>query len=158
MSERHTGRLGGLGGPIASLASGALFGVGLCLSGMTSPAKVQGFLDVAGSWDPSLAFVMGAAVLTWGALSWLARRRGAPLIDGRLQSVERRGIDRRLLTGAAVFGVGWGLCGVCPGPAIASLGTASLWPVVFVAAMALGARAESALSLQVPRLARGHAD
>jgi uncharacterized protein len=143
---------------LVSLASGALFGVGLCVAGMTRPAKIFGFLDVAGAWDPSLAFVMGAAVLSCGALTWLARRRSAPVLDARFASPERRSVDARLITGAAVFGVGWGLAGVCPGPGLVSLGTAGLWPVVFVAAMALGARAETALSLEVFRLTRPHAD
>ena len=134
-------------GPFVSLLSGVLFGVGLVVSGMTSPAKVQGFLDLAGAWDPSLAFVMGAAVLTCGAFSWVARRRGAPVLDASFSVSESRTIDRRLLTGAAVFGVGWGLCGVCPGPSLVSLGTTGLWPVVFVAAMAIGARAETAITL-----------
>ncbi len=150
MSSR---RSNGLGGPLVSLSSGLLFGVGLWLSEMTSPAKVQGVLDVAGSWDPSLAFVMGAAVLTCAAFSWLARRRGAPVLEARFPPLESRTIDGRLITGAAVFGVGWGLCGVCPGPGIVSLGSAGVWPLVFVAAMALGARAESALSFRVRRWA-----
>jgi len=150
MSSR---RSNGVRGPLVSLACGLLFGVGLWLSGMTSPAKVQGFLDVAGSWDPSLAFVMGAAVLTCAGLSWLARRRGVPVLDARFPPLESRAIDGRLITGAAVFGIGWGLCGVCPGPAIVSLGTAGVCPLVFVAAMALGARAEGALSFHVRRWA-----
>ncbi len=150
-------RANGLGGPLVSLSSGLLFGVGLWLSGMTSPAKVQGFLDVAGSWDPSLAFVMGAAVLTCAAFSWLARRRGAPVLEARFSPLESRTIDGRLITGAAVFGVGWGLCGVCPGPGLVSLGTAGVWPLVFVAAMALGARAENALTFHAPRLTRRQA-
>ncbi|HSQ62080.1 MAG TPA: DUF6691 family protein [Polyangiaceae bacterium] len=155
MSSR---RPSGLSGPLVSLSSGLLLGIGLWLSGMTSPAKVQGFLDVAGAWDPTLAFVMGAAVLTCAAFSWVAGRRGAPVLDARFPPLESRTIDGRLITGAAVFGVGWGLCGVCPGPGIVSLGTAGAWPLVFVAAMALGARAENALSLHIPQLAGRHVD
>ncbi len=144
--------------PMVSLSSGALFGAGLVVAGMTDPRKVQAFLDLAGSWDPSLAFVMGSAVLTCALLSWWARRRAAPGLEASFASPEGRSIDGRLVTGAAVFGVGWGLCGVCPGPGIVSLGTSGVWPLVFVAAMAIGARAESALSWgPLPRLSRRRA-
>ncbi len=125
-----------------SLVCGALFGVGLVVGGMTDPQKVQAFLDLAGAWDPSLAFVMGSAVATCALFSWLARRRASPVFEKRFASPDTNANDGRLLTGAALFGVGWGLCGVCPGPGILSLGTTGVWPLVFVAAMAIGARTD----------------
>lgn len=132
---------------LISLLSGALFGLGLCVSGMTHPAKVRAFLDFSRDWDPSLAWVMAAAVGACAFFSWVARRRGAPLLDGHFHLAERTGVDARLLSGAAIFGVGWGLCGICPGPGIVSLGAGNLWPLVFVAAMAAGARAEGVLTV-----------
>ena len=123
---------------LAALASGLLFGLGLVVSGMVNPAKVLGFLDVAGDWDPSLAFVMAAAI----PVAALGFRRGsgmaAPLCDAAFAPPARRRIDARLLGGAALFGIGWGLAGFCPGPALASLGFGG-WPVLgFVAAMLAG--------------------
>ena len=123
---------------LASLLIGTLFGAGLAISQMMNPAKVVGFLDVAGDWDPTLALVMaGALIAAWPGFA-LARRRKAPVLDGSFELPSRRDIDARLLGGAAVFGVGWGLSGFCPGPALAALGS-GLWPVfAFVAAMAAG--------------------
>ena len=119
---------------IFSLVCGAVFGVGLVLSGMTNPATVQAFLDFK---DPSLAFVMGSAVITCAALYAIARRRNpAPFV------ITKR-IDARLVSGAAVFGVGWGLVGACPAPAVVALGSGALWSFVFVAAMLGGARLEA---------------
>jgi len=125
-------------GALVSLLCGAVFGAGLVLSGMTDPAKVQAFLDVRGAWDPALAFVMGAAVTTCAVLYAIARRRA-----GR-DLVAKKPVDARLVAGAAVFGVGWGLVGACPAPAVVSLGSGALWSIVFVAAMIVGARLESA--------------
>src|SRR5262245_65236339 len=103
--------------PLASLLTGIVFGLGLVISGLANPAKVLNFLDVAGTWDPSLAFVMGGAVAT----TWLGYRlvlaRPKPVCDTRFHLPTSTAIDRRLLAGAAVFGVGWGLAGYCPGPA-----------------------------------------
>lgn len=114
----------------SALAFGLLFGIGLLVSGMGSPLRVLGFLDVAGAWDPSLAFVMGGAVLTAAPL-FARARKGQP--------AEPTGpIDRRLIIGAAVFGIGWGLAGVCPGPAITDLALAPVAALVFIAPMALG--------------------
>lgn len=121
----------------AAVLSGALFAAGLTLSGMTQPARVQGFLDVLGDWDPTLALVMAAALLTHAPLYRLIRRLPHPLWDLRFHVPTRRDLDRRLIAGAALFGVGWGLAGYCPGPALVSLGT-GLAPVVFVAAMIAG--------------------
>lgn len=115
---------------IASLLIGTLFGAGLAVSRMIDPARVVGFLDVAGRWDPTLAFVMiGALAVTVPAFA-LARRRGAaPALGGAFRMPTANRIDGRLVAGAAVFGVGWGLSGFCPGPAIAALVT-GLWPVI----------------------------
>jgi uncharacterized membrane protein YedE/YeeE len=116
---------------------GVLFAVGLALAGMTNPPKVIAFLDVAGHWDPTLAFVMGSALAVY-ALAWRLRRRSAaPLLGAVYPDPPRGGIDARLLGGAAIFGVGWGIGGYCPGPAIASLTVSAAAPV-FVVAMLVG--------------------
>lgn len=123
---------------LSALAAGLVFGLGLWCSGMTDPARVRGFLDVFGRWDPSLAFVLGGAVgVTVIAFRWVLRRH-APLLGGRFDVPTRRQIDRDLLLGSALFGVGWGLGGLCPGPALASLPTLAPGVVVFVLAMAVG--------------------
>ena len=111
---------------LTALASGTIFGAGLAVSQMTNPAKVLSFLDVTGAWDPSLAFVMGAAVAVYALAYWLRRERSTPALGG---------IDGPLILGAALFGLGWGLAGFCPGPAIASLVSGSLEVATFVAAM-----------------------
>ena len=122
---------------IAALA-GIVFGVGLALSGMMDPARVRGFLDIFGSWDPTLMFVMGGATLVMG-IAWLVQRRfKRPLADSRFHLPNTSGIDRRLLGGSALFGIGWGLAGLCPGPAVASLATRPLQAAIFVAAMIAG--------------------
>jgi uncharacterized membrane protein YedE/YeeE len=120
---------------LAALGSGLVFGAGLALSDMTNPAKVQNFLDLLGTWDPSLALVMGGA-LAVSALGYrIARRRGSPLLATRFSIPTRRELDLELLAGAALFGVGWGIGGLCPGPALAGLlqGVAGVY--IFVAAM-----------------------
>lgn len=122
---------------LSALAAGALFTVGLAVGGMTVPAKVQGFLDVTGRWDPSLLFVMAGAIAVYAVAHRLLVRRGKPLFDTKFHLPSRRDLDVRLLAGAAVFGVGWGLAGCCPGPGLASLAT-GLTAVVFVATMAAG--------------------
>lgn len=120
---------------LSSLFAGTIFGVGLAISQMMNPAKVIAFLDFAGDWDPTLAFVMGGAVLAAAPGFAMAKKRNTPLLNGQFQIPTRRDIDTPLVLGAAVFGVGWGLVGFCPGPAIAALG-AGMWEVmVFVAAM-----------------------
>ena len=120
------------------LLAGALFAVGLAVSGMTNPARVLGFLDVAGTWDPSLAFVMGGALLAFAVGHRIVLRRERPLLGGSFPSAPEARIDARLLSGAALFGIGWGLAGFCPGPAVVSLG----WPrepaLWFVPAMVVG--------------------
>jgi len=123
---------------LAALFSGILFGVGLAVSQMTNPAKVQAFLDVAGAWDPSLAFVMGAALVVSSIAVAIARRRPQALLGEPLQLPEPAALDLRLIAGAALFGVGWGLGGFCPGPALAGLATGvpAVW--VFTASMLAG--------------------
>jgi uncharacterized protein len=121
-----------------ALACGALFGFGLALSGMVEPGRVRGFLDVTGAWDPTLAFVMGGAVFMTGALFPRILRRGKPLFHKRFFLPEKGDVDAALVLGALIFGVGWGLAGLCPGPALAALvlGSSGAW--LFATAMALG--------------------
>ncbi len=125
---------------IASAAlAGLLFGMGLALSGMLDPARVLGFLDVAGGqWDPTLVFVLGGAVGVAAIGFGLVRLRTAPFFDERFRIPEATVIDARLLGGAAMFGVGWGLVGYCPGPAIASIGFAGTPSAIFALAMVGG--------------------
>lgn len=123
---------------LAALLSGILFGVGLAVSQMTNPAKVQGFLDVAGAWDPSLAFVMGAALAVSSISVALARRRSQSLLGEPLQIPAAAAIDPRLIAGSALFGVGWGLAGLCPGPALAGLSTGVPEVWLFTASMLAG--------------------
>jgi hypothetical protein len=123
---------------LGAFITGLIFGVGLILSGMTDPSKVIGFLDLAGRWDPSLAFVMVGAILV-GAIGYaVARKRAAAFLGGAIRLPTSRQIDRQLVLGSLVFGAGWGLAGFCPGPAIVSLGAGQHKAVVFVAAMFAG--------------------
>jgi len=122
----------------AALFSGLLLGAGLVVAGMTSPAKVTGFLDILGHWDPSLALVMVGAIGVHALLLRPILRRPRPLFEATFQPPNRTRVDGRLVLGAAVFGVGWGLGGVCPGPGIVDAASGSLYAVVFTAAMALG--------------------
>jgi uncharacterized membrane protein YedE/YeeE len=123
---------------VAAFAAGLLFAVGLGIGGMTQPARVIGFLDVAGRWDPTLALVMGGALAVFAPLNALIRRRRAPLLAERFEVTTRRDVDAALLLGAATFGVGWGLAGFCPGPAIVSLASGQTAPLVFAATMLAG--------------------
>jgi uncharacterized membrane protein YedE/YeeE len=123
---------------VAALLSGLVFGAGLALSHMVEPTKVLAFLDVAGRWDPSLAFVMLGAVAVTFVCYRLVAGRAAPLFDAKFFLPTRTQIDRPLVVGAAIFGVGWGLAGYCPGPAIAALGLGTWEAPVFVAALAAG--------------------
>jgi uncharacterized membrane protein YedE/YeeE len=123
---------------LAAFAAGLVFGLGLLVSGMADPGKVKGFLDLAGAWDPSLAFVMGGAVLVGFFAFRFADGRAKSLLGGAIQVPTRRDIDLRLIAGSAVFGVGWGLAGYCPGPALVSLGAGQDKALVFVAAMLAG--------------------
>ena len=120
------------------LISGTLFGAGLTLSGMTDPARVRGFLDIFGKWDPTLAFVMGSALLVMAA-AWRIRTRMAKPLFGEKFSLPGRGdLDSQLLAGSALFGIGWGIAGLCPGPALASLALSPGAVLPFVAAMLAG--------------------
>jgi hypothetical protein len=123
---------------IASFLCGLIFGFGLLISGMTDPMKVLGFLDILGPWDPTLAFVMVGALAVSSAGFAFARHRGAPVLVSQCLWPERRSIDASLVIGSVLFGIGWGLVGLCPGPAIENLATLSPRVVLFVVAMALG--------------------
>lgn len=123
---------------LSALAAGALFGVGLGVSGMTQPSKVMGFLDVAGHWDPSLAFVMIGAIAVHFVLFRLIARRRSPLLDDRFHLPTRKDLDAKLVLGAAIFGVGWGLGGFCPGPGLVSSASGATTALVFVGAMLAG--------------------
>jgi uncharacterized protein len=123
---------------VIALLCGLLFGVGLAVSGMMDPAKVVGFLDFAGDWDPTLLFVMGGALLVSGPGFLLALRRRRPVLESSFDLPTKTRVDGRLLSGAAVFGLGWGLSGFCPGPAVAALSTGLPPVLAFLAAMAAG--------------------
>jgi len=123
---------------LASLLSGLVFGLGLIASGMTNPAKVLGFLDLGGTWDPSLAFVMAGAIAVASVGFAISRKRTTSLIGAAMKLPTAQHIDRRLVVGSAVFGVGWGIAGFCPGPALVALGLGEIKALVFVAAMLAG--------------------
>lgn len=120
---------------IIALVSGLIFGIGLLLSGMTNPGKVLGFLDIVGRWDASLIFVMVGAIGTAFIPFTLAKRRTQSLLGLPMQLPTSRVIDRRLVIGSALFGIGWGIAGICPGPALVLLGSGYWEGVIFVAAM-----------------------
>lgn len=123
---------------IVAVACGLLFGAGLVVSDMVNPARVLAFLDVTGAWDPSLAFVMGGALIP-SSIAYLFRRRmTAPVTAPEFQVPEARRIDRPLILGAVMFGLGWGLVGLCPGPALAALTTGAWQVFLFVVAMLVG--------------------
>jgi uncharacterized membrane protein YedE/YeeE len=118
--------------------SGIIFGLGLIHSGMTNPAKVKGFLDITGLWDPSLAFVMGGAILVGVFAFALAKKRGETILGENLSLPDNKQNDGKQIIGALIFGAGWGLSGYCPGPAITSLLTAGLQPLIFTLGMLAG--------------------
>ena len=121
-----------------SLLAGAVFGIGLVISGMADPAKVLGFLDLAGNWDPSLAFVMGGAILVGVLAFTVARRRTVSLLGLQMRIPSATQVDRRLVGGGVLFGIGWGIAGFCPGPALVALGMGEPKALVFVLAMLVG--------------------
>jgi uncharacterized membrane protein YedE/YeeE len=123
---------------IASLIAGTLMGAGLMVSGMMNPNKVLSFLDIFGNWDPTLIFVMGGAIFSALPGFWLSRRLTKPLLANNFQLPDKKNFDRRLVGGAAIFGVGWGLVGLCPGPAISAITTGSPQVIVFVISMTIG--------------------
>jgi uncharacterized membrane protein YedE/YeeE len=131
---------------LAALASGAMFGVGLAMSGMTDPRRILGFLDVAGDFDPTLLFVLGGAVATTLVLFRFVLRRGSPVLAGSFEISALKKIDRPLLVGAALFGIGWGLAGYCPGPALVNLGVGAIEALWFVPAMIAGMLVHRALA------------
>jgi uncharacterized membrane protein YedE/YeeE len=122
----------------AALLSGLVFGLGLLVSGMANPAKVLGFLDLGGLWDPSLAFVMGGAIAVAAVAFAVARRRSVSLLGTAMRLPSARHIDRRLVGGSLLFGVGWGVAGFCPGPALVGVGMGLAQAGVFVVAMLVG--------------------
>lgn len=123
---------------LAALVCGILFGLGLIVSGMVNPAKVIGFLDLVGVWDPSLAFVMVGGIAVAFVGFRLVGRQIRPILGGMFQIPTRRDVDHRLVWGGLMFGVGWGIAGFCPGPALVGLGSGSWQAAIFVAAMLLG--------------------
>ncbi|MDG3042941.1 DUF6691 family protein [Roseicyclus marinus] len=123
---------------IAIYLIGVIFGTGIVMSGMANPAKVINFFDVAGSWDPSLIFVMGGALIVTAIGYRLVFGRSRPIWEGRFSLPTARNIDARLVGGSAVFGIGWGIAGFCPGGALPALGTGRLDVIAFVGAMLLG--------------------
>ena len=122
----------------ASFLAGLVFGLGLIVSGMANPAKVLGFLDLAGNWDPSLALVMVGAISVGVAAFAVANKRAVSFLGAELKLSRSRAIDRRLVVGSALFGIGWGIAGFCPGPALVALGMGEAKALVFVAARLAG--------------------
>jgi uncharacterized membrane protein YedE/YeeE len=139
-----------MSGLVGAFVAGMLFAVGLGIGGMTQPARVLAFLDFAGRWDPSLAFVMAGAVGVYAAAFRLARSRPRPLLSPAFAIPGRRDVDARLLVGAALFGIGWGLAGYCPGPGIVSLVTGRTDVLVFVTAMLVGMGIADAIAAWSP--------
>jgi uncharacterized membrane protein YedE/YeeE len=123
---------------VTAFIVGLIFGIGLIVAGMTNPAKVQGFLDLAGDWDPSLALVMGGAILVGLVAFRLAGKRERTLLGDAMRLPTATHIDRRLVLGGLAFGAGWGLAGLCPGPALASLATGGAKMMIFAGAMVVG--------------------
>ncbi len=123
---------------IASLFAGLLFGLGLIVSGMANPEKVLGFLDIAGLWDPSLAFVMGGAIIVGLLAFTVARKRTLSFLGFNMKVPGHSHIDKRLVIGGLLFGIGWGIAGICPGPGLVALGAGEIKAVVFVASMLAG--------------------
>ena len=137
---------------LSALVAGTLFGAGLTVSGMTDPQRVRGFLDLFGQWDPTLVFVMGGAVLVM-AIAWRLRKRmGHPLFAERFVLPGRSDLDAQLILGSSLFGIGWGLAGLCPGPAIASLALAPAAVLPFVLAMLAGMAIHRLLLSSTPSL------
>jgi uncharacterized membrane protein YedE/YeeE len=134
----------------ANLVLGLMFGLGLVLSGMVDPNKVQNFLDLTGAWDPSLAFVMVGAIAVASVGFALVKRRPGPLLEPTFQFPTRTDMDGRLILGSAIFGIGWGLGGLCPGPALAALTLAAPGTLAFVPALLVGVMAGTMFLRMVP--------
>ncbi|SMX25231.1 DUF6691 family protein [Boseongicola aestuarii] len=136
---------------ISAFFAGGLFGVGLLISGMTDTRKVIGWLDIFGDWDPTLAFVMGGAIIPM-AIAWqIAARRSAPALGGTFPTPPEPRLGRNLVLGSVLFGAGWGLAGLCPGPAIASITWGGTGGAVFLVAMILGMVAAPSVKLSLAR-------
>lgn len=138
---------------LSALLAGLVFGLGLTISQMVNPAKVRAFLDILGNWDPSLAFVMGAGLIVTLVGYRLVLKRERPALAERFELPAAREVDARLATGAVLFGAGWGLVGLCPGPAITAISFGGLPVLVFLAAMAAGMAAFEAVNRRMPRSA-----
>ena len=123
---------------LASLFAGLVFGLGLIVSGMANPEKVLGFLDIAGAWDPSLAFVMGGVIMVGVVAFAVARKRTLSFLGFHMKMPTSNHIDKRLILGGLMFGIGWGIAGFCPGPGLVALGAGEIKAAVFVAAMVAG--------------------
>jgi uncharacterized membrane protein YedE/YeeE len=136
---------------IFALLAGSLFGAGLSLSGMTDTTKVIGWLDILGDWDPTLAFVMGGAIIPM-AIAWQMTKSRTPLVGGQFPQPSAPKIDTRLVGGSVLFGMGWGLAGLCPGPAIASLSYGGSGGLVFFGAMLIGMGLAPSVGLRLDRL------
>ena len=136
---------------VSALLSGCLFGIGLIVSGMANPAKVLGFLDFAGAWDPSLAVVMAGAIGIGGLAFAVADTRQVSMLGLEMQLPAARGIDRRLVGGSLLFGIGWGLAGFCPGPGVVALGMGDAGAAVFVVAMLLGMALYEGIARRPPK-------
>ncbi|TMV09702.1 hypothetical protein FGK63_01130 [Ruegeria sediminis] len=135
-----------------ALIAGSLFGAGLFVSGMTDTTKVQGWLDVFGNWDPTLAFVMGGAIIPM-FFAWRLTANRKPAVGGEFPVPPRPELDHRLITGSVMFGMGWGLAGLCPGPAIASITYGGIGGLVFLGAMIAGMMMAPRVNAQLDRLA-----
>ena len=133
---------------LVAFCSGSLFGIGLVLSGMTDTSKVQGWLDLFGNWDPTLAFVMGGAMIPM-FITWRFTEGRKPIYAENFPSKPKSNIDRDLILGSILFGVGWGLAGLCPGPALASLGFGGAQSALFVLAMLVGMQLTPSIRLRI---------
>ena len=139
---------------VVSLVSGLLFGTGLLISGMTDTEKVQGWLDILGKWDPTLAFVMGGAIIPMVA-AWVITAKKKPVFDVSFSMPSKKRIDKKLLAGSVLFGMGWGLAGLCPGPAIAALGFGGTGIILFFVSMVVGMLLSKPLRLRSVSTADG---
>ena len=138
---------------LTSLLTGLVFGLGLIVSGMANPAKVLGFLDVGGAWDPSLALVMAGAIAVGFVAFFFAKNRTLSLMGAEMKLPTASPIDRRLMMGSTLFGIGWGIAGFCPGPGLVALGMGESKALVFVAAMLVGMAVYELLELRRPAMA-----
>ena len=137
---------------LVTVFTGLIFGIGLIMSGMTNPAKVQNFLDLFGTWDPSLALVMGGAILITMPGFWLAKKRQTPFFEDSFLIPQKTNLDFYLLTGSAIFGIGWGLGGFCPGPVIVSISNGSTGTILFVITMLIGMVLAKLLILRLQKI------